>query len=259
MKTKVVVGVIAFLVLAVFILWFGGTFQAVPSREPDDNNKEQGSREIPPSQNDEQSAELPNPPKNYAELKQINTNLRVELKTALINKFNEVLGKIKDHPDSLLAWLDLASVKYAFDDYDGAEEIWLYAIKLRSESSVAYANLAQLYWQRKPNYPEAERMFLKVIEISPDSVRTYRDLSDFYRSTYKIKADQADDILLKGLKDNPEHPDLLSALATYYLGEDKRELAIGYYERLVKAAPSNIAAKEDLEDLKAGRNVGDPQ
>ncbi len=186
-------------------------------------------------------------------------DMRAEFREASKKKFNEILETIQQHPDSLWAWLDLGSIKKSFSDFNGAEEVWMYATTIYPKHAVAYANLGQLYWHDKINYPKAEAMFLKAVAVDPTSVAGYRDLADLYRYNYTTKKDQVDDIVLKGLKDNPEHPDLLSYLALYYFEVGDRENSIRIYRRLIQAVPGNQQAKEDLEDLEAGRNIGAPR
>lgn len=198
-------------------------------------------------------------PSHYSVFVDNAPDMRAEFKKASKEKFSETLEIIKEHPDSLWAWLDLGSIKKSFNDFDGAEEAWVYATKIYPEHTVAYANLGQLYWHNKVNYPIAEAMFLKVISLNITAVATYRDLADLYRYNYTAKKDQVDDLILSGLKDNPAEPDLLSYLALYYYEIGERDNSIRMYERLVQATPGNKQAQEDLEDLKAGRNIGAPR
>jgi len=213
----------------------------------------EGNNTNPPT-----GAVLPRPPQDYAVLVDNEPAMRAEFREASKRKFNEVIETLREHPDSLWAWLDLASIKKSFNDLDGAEAIWLYATKLYPNHTVAYQNLGQLYWHNKIDYPKAEIMFLKVVELDITAVGTYRDLADLYRYNYTAKKDQVDDLILKGLKDNSEDPDLLSYLAFYYYETGDLANSIKIYERLVKANPSNTQAREDLEDLKAGRPIGSP-
>jgi tetratricopeptide (TPR) repeat protein len=176
-----------------------------------------------------------------------------------MKQFNTIVEKIKKIPNSTWNWLDLGSVKYALGDYKGAEAAWIYATKLSPEHSPAYNNLGQLYWHDMPDYSKAEAMFQKFVALEPTAVGGYRDLADMYRYNYKEKQNQIIPVILNGLSNNPNSPDLLSYLGLYYYETGDRAHAIEYYEKLVKAAPNNKQAKDDLEDLKAGRNIGDPR
>lgn len=236
---------IIFVFTASFFLWYGGIFTKIslPAESP-----------LPPPPNEgvENNKTLPPLPVGYQELQENNPNMRPDRREAYLNKFNETVAAIKEHPDSIIAWYELGSVKDAFDDHKGTEEAWLFTLQLAPNYTAVLNNLAQLYWRDLPNYPKAEAMFLTIIKIDVTDTTAYRDLSDLYRYNYKEKADQADKILLQGLKDNPKSSDLLSYLAAYYKETGKLDLAIKYYEELLPVAPANTkaAVEQELKDLK---------
>lgn len=257
-KKQAVLSVVIFCVVIIIGIWYflWGRFANMPGSTGREYNNGTTTKDtnIPP----QTSVTLPPLPPNYATFIDKAPDMRQEFRDASKKKFAETLETIREHPDSLWAWIDLGSIKKSFNDFTGAEEAWLFATKLYPSHSAAYADLGQLYWHNIVNNQKAEAMFLKVIELDITAVATYRDLADLYRYQYVAKKDQVDNIILRGLKDNPENPDLLSYLALYYYEVDDRENAIKMYEQLVKVAPSNKTAQEDLEDLKAGRLIGSP-
>ena len=110
-------------------------------------------------------------------------------------------------------------------------------------------NLATSYKALK-QYKKAESAYKMIIELSPGNVRTYRQLADLYRIPELGKQDEIPSVLEKGLVHVPNEPDLLSYLAVYYQEKGNVEKAISYYEQLLKVAPQNQAAQQELNKLR---------
>ena len=166
-------------------------------------------------------------------------------------EFKNILEKIQEHPDSLAAWTNLGSVKHAFGDYAGAEEIWLYATKLSPADSRSYLNLGDLYWNKLKDYPQAEWAYRSAIERDKSLVSAYRDLASLYRFSYVEKKADAFSVLEEGIENNAESAIELLALGGLWAMEDGNvDLAIAYYEEYIKLNPENAAAKKDLEELR---------
>lgn len=120
---------------------------------------------------------------------------------------------LRENPDTLVLWLELAVYRKGANDLEGAEEIWLYAVQKWPEDPVAYNNLADLYQNYLNNYTKAEVYWRKLIERTPRNTAAYRNLSDLYR--YKLDdLQKARAILEEGLEKNPNHPDLVNYLAS---------------------------------------------
>lgn len=193
--------------------------------------------------------ELPKPPEGYSQLKDSNLIMREEQKKNLRERFAEILLLLEKDPRSGSLWADLGYIKYAFNDYEGAEALWLYTLKINPNISVAVASLAQLYWHKIPNYPKAEEMFKKFIKDSP-SPAAYVDLSDLYRYSYMEKTNLADDVLLDGYRTYPNEYGFLLALARYYQEKGGKTKAIEYYEKYLAKNPTDASAREELERLQ---------
>jgi cytochrome c-type biogenesis protein CcmH/NrfG len=168
-----------------------------------------------------------------------------------IKKSNEnLLAKLKENPNDVPNWFQLGTNKKNLGDYMGAEEALQKAIELDKESINALSNLGVLYieWGR---YSEAEQTFKKMTERQPKMSEGYLRLSELYESGKYGTKQQAEDILIIGLTNIPEHPSILFALAEYYQAQGDKAKAITYYERLLPAAPQNKAAIEEIiKELK---------
>ena len=134
-------------------------------------------------------------------------------------------------------------------DKETAQKYYKEVLRLNPESVPALNNLANIYRDRE-DFSGAEKLYLKITAVEVSNIEAWRDLHDLYRYLYKSKEDQADDILLSGLEKNPDDPQILAMLATYYQDTDNKEKAIEYYERLVKVMPENEAAKNELKKLR---------
>jgi tetratricopeptide (TPR) repeat protein len=181
-----------------------------------------------------------------SELAQVNPGMLEKIK-----KGNEsLLVKLKENPNDSPSWFSLGTGKKNLGDYIGAEEALQKAIELDKESINALSNLGTLYveWRR---YSEAEQTFKKMIERQPKMSEGYLRLSELYESGNYGTKQQAEEILITGLANIPEHPSILFALAEYYQAQGDKAKAISYYERLLPAAPQNKAALEEIiKELK---------
>lgn len=135
------------------------------------------------------------------------------------------------------------------NDKETAQKYYKEVLRLKPESVPALNNLANIYRDRE-DFSEAEKLYLKITEVEVSNIEAWRDLHDLYRYLYKSKEDQADDILLSGLAKNPDDPQILAMLATYYQDTGNKDEAIKYYEQLVKVMPENDAAKKELQKLR---------
>ena len=135
-------------------------------------------------------------------------------------------------------------------DLAGAAELWKQASLVNPGSYLPHNNLGFLYRYDIKDPAKAEKSFLDAIAVKSDLTIAYRELSDLYRYAYPEKADQADDILLKGLEKNPGSYDILVYLGMYYKDMGDKEKAKKYFEEILKTDPANQAIIRELEKLQ---------
>lgn len=179
-----------------------------------------------------------------------------DIRQLSIDKVNAATAELRENPDLVSRWLEIAVYRKGADDFDGAEEIWIYMTKKWPGDPTAYANLANLY-QLELNKPRAAaRYWRKYIEIVPEGYRVagYRSLHDLYR-TKLADEDKARDVLLEGLARYPDSTDLMVPLAVFERDRGNLDEARTYFtqakdiaDRLGNAALSSILA-EELEKL----------
>lgn len=158
----------------------------------------------------------------------------------------ELLAKNPNDPD---AFEIIGFIHDTLGDKETAQKYYKEALRFNPESVPALNNLANIY-RDLGDFGGAEKLYLKITEVEASNIEAWRDLHDLYRYLYKSKEDQADDILLSGLGKNPDDPQILAMLATYYQDTGNKEEAIKYYELLVKAMPTNEAAKQELRKVR---------
>ena len=167
--------------------------------------------------------------------------------------FMDRIGGAKDllakNPNDTDAFEIIGFLHDTLGDKETGQKYYKEILKLKPESVVPLNNLANIYKDRG-DFSEAEKLYLKITEVDASNIEAWRDLHDLYRYLYKSKEDQADDILLSGLGKNPDDPQILAMLATYYQDTGNKEEAIKYYERLVEVMPANEAAKKELQKLR---------
>ena len=123
--------------------------------------------------------------------------------------FNNTLT---ENPGDAEAWVRVGVLKKFFNNYLGARDAWEYAKIVNPEFSIPYYNLGGLYAGYLKNNPKAEENYLKAIEVDPSSPYLYLGLAELYAVFYPEKANQAANVILRGLKANPDEPSLIQAL-----------------------------------------------
>lgn len=163
----------------------------------------------------------------------VKNNLNEDTLKQAAKDIANTVAALKEEASQFDLWIQLASLRKLIGDYLGARDALDFANQLAPKNSTGYSILANLYWLELKDYAKAEKNFLKVIENDPSDTDAYRNLSDLYRYSYMQKADQADDILLKGLQSNFDHRDLISYLAAYYRDTGNTAEARKYLEKLL--------------------------
>ncbi len=165
-------------------------------------------------------------------------------------QFDEVAKNLRQNPVSLNDWNRLGTIKKIIGDYQGAEMAWLKANDINPKNSTSFGALGDLYGFELKQPAKSEQMYLTAIANDPKEMNWYLSLSEVYRYAYPEKQNLTVDILLRGLAELPDNPTLVANLATYYKDTNDISKAIEWYEKLVKISPDNVAAKQDLAELK---------
>ncbi len=179
-----------------------------------------------------------------------NAQLDQATKDRFQNDFNNVKTQIQKNPDDLQPWLVLGVVKKAVGDLIGARDAWLYAAKIRPQSSTPFANLADLYTYYLGEPQKAEEAYKAAIANDPDDYNFYLGLANLYQYKFSDGNKLYEQAMIEAIDKFPDNPNLIGPLASYFRQTNQVEKAIEWYEKLLKITPDNQMAKEDLEELK---------
>jgi tetratricopeptide (TPR) repeat protein len=176
-----------------------------------------------------------------------------DIKTQMEESYASAVEELRGDSSLKSRWLEVAVLRKNVDDFEGAEEIWLYIVE-NSEwegDTTALNNLGDLYQYYLKDFPKAEVMLQKSLERNSAEISVYKNLHDLYRYRYKQDTNSAEEILLEGLEKNPENTlDLLVMLALYYKDTERFEDA---RVRLLEAR--NLAEATDNDALLGAINA----
>src|SRR4030067_3805227 len=86
-----------------------------------------------------------------------------------------------------MAYLYLGNAHFQKNEFSKAEAYYKKAIKKEPQNADAYNNLAWLYYTRRENLDEGERLALKAIELNPAKEPIYRDTLEKIRELRKLQ------------------------------------------------------------------------
>ncbi len=126
----------------------------------------------------------------------------------MLAKINTTISFLKQNPTSYDSWIDLGIYRKMLNDYNGAEEIWVYLTKVAPTKPDAYLDLGDLYAYYLHDNAKAEKYFLIVQDVSPKWIVGYERTVDFYVTVRqdKIKAKKFLDSAIA------KHPDMEEGL-----------------------------------------------
>ncbi|MEK7653203.1 MAG: tetratricopeptide repeat protein [Patescibacteria group bacterium] len=157
-------------------------------------------------------------------------------------KLIEVIAKDKKNVE---AYESLGELYFKNKNYDQAEEVFKYLIKLRTVKSDDAAHL------KNGRLEEAETDFLSSFEVDPKVVAYYDDLGQIYEVTGK--PDKALDAYLKASSVEPNNPKYLDKLTELGVRAGDKGLARRSFNRLKQINPKNgklAEFKEAIEKMK---------
>ena len=170
-------------------------------------------------------------------------------KNEIFSEIRLYAQSVKDDPSLSQMWIQLGLLKKTIGDYEGTKDAWEYAATLRPEDGLIFANLGELYWRYLPDFPRAERDFLKAIANDSLNISYYIKLSEFYSFGDTTKADKTDDVLLQGI-DQTNDANLMRALASFYERTKEYQNALLWWEKILEKEPKNTLVMQSVEELK---------
>lgn len=136
-----------------------------------------------------------------------------EVKSILFEKIKTTIVKLKADNKYVDGWIDLGLYRKAIGDYDGAREVWEYAVSISPSNGLPNRNLGDLYGYYLQDAQKAEENFLKAIKKDPEQIEYYFKIVEFYRDIVKDTT-RARKVVEKGILLNPNSEELKALLKT---------------------------------------------
>lgn len=157
---------------------------------------------------------------------------------------------VKEIPTYFYGWIQIGLLKKTIGDFEGARDAWEYASVIEPLNSLSFANLGELYWRYLHDYPKSENNLKISIEHKPDDIFTYVSLAELYHYSFTEKKDLADDVLLNGLKANPENDTLMRRLAYLYEQRSEWGNALSWWQKVLEKKPDDKEVIAKISQLK---------
>ena len=173
-----------------------------------------------------------------------------EQKKQLYDSIATEAQAVKTNPIYFNGWIRLGMLKKTIGDFEGARDVWEYASLIEPLNSLSFSNLGELYWRYLHDYRKAEENLQTSIKHKSDDIQNYVTLAELYYYSYQEKYDLADDVLLDGLKANPNDETMMRRLA--YLYEQRKEWAkaLEWWERILTMSPDDQTVQESIAKVK---------
>ena len=158
---------------------------------------------------------------------------------------------VKSDSNYFNGWMQIGILKKTIGDFEGARDAWEYAGVIQPGNSLSFANLGELYWRYLHLYLKSEENLKISIKHKPDDVQTYLTLAELYHYSLKEKYDLSDDVLLDGLKANPNNGTLMRRLAYLYEQREEYNLAIEWWEKVLEQSPDDQSIVQQINSIRA--------
>lgn len=181
-------------------------------------------------------------------------NLTAEQKSAIEAQATASRATLAKDPSNYTAWLSLGRSFKAAGDYAQAAKIWNYLSLNWPTDAISLENLGDLYMNFIRDYPKADASYLGAIQRDVHQINAYRNLFSLYTNLYTTRASSGEDILKKGIQNNPDALDLYVLLARYYRDSGRTAEARAEYEIVIALArkqPNSDALVADLVSEQA--------
>lgn len=168
-------------------------------------------------------------------------------------QYNALTEALKKDPTLRNEWLQLALLRNAVQDYEGAEEIWIYETLRWPLDHVAYGNLGNLYLDFIQNYEKAEKNLVLALERNPSALQYTENLYNLY--VHRLgQPEKALRVLLELIKTLPDEVFFPLKTAEHYRDTGKVESAKEFFTLsktvALKKGQQNVIDYADAELAK---------
>lgn len=185
-----------------------------------------------------------------------------EQKQEIYDEFEKQRGAIRSAQEyidaeggssqALLYWplIHLGNVHRKVGNFETATLAYRYASEIQPGAFVPYANLGDMYYYDTKEYQKAVDEYLRAVEIENPNLETlYSNMYEIYRF-HLNNEEQAEQILISGVKKYPSETNILAKLALYYRETGQLDKARSRYNELLIKYPDSAIAKKALEELQ---------
>lgn len=139
------------------------------------------------------------------------SNNPVEITTKYETDIKKILSSLDKNPLDFDKWIELGVYRKVIGDYEGAITAWINASVIEPQNALPESNIGNVlgYYMKDPL--NAEKHYLKSIEIEPNTGFWYYQAFMFYREVLKNEA-KAKAIIEKGVLNNPNDIELKDIL-----------------------------------------------
>ncbi len=186
-----------------------------------------------------------------------NDDLSDEIKDEYFNRFQQAKEKIINNPQALnpSSWAEMARMKKYVDDYEGAEQIYLYVLGKTPDNYMMLGNLADLYLNYLKDYEKAVEVFWRAFEGagSNDTVKLshLRSLADIYADQLVNKREEFESRIDEIEENFKQNVDFYTLVAKYYRETEQYEKSIEYLIRAQNIGPNNQAIQDEIQYLQS--------
>lgn len=166
---------------------------------------------------------------------------------------------VKNDPTYFDGWMEIGLLKKDIGDFIGARDAWDYAGEIEPLNSISFANVGDLYWRYLHEYAKAEENLKTSIKNKPNDPTTYITLADLYHYSYAAKHNLAPQVLLDGLKANPDDQSIMRHLAYIYELRKEYGKALEWWQQVLALAPGDQDVMARINDVKQKISGGTTQ
>lgn len=170
----------------------------------------------------------------------------------MVKSIQNAVATLKKNPGSFDDWILLGIYRKQIGDYEGALLAWEFAIKVRPDDAIPKNNIGMLYYLYLKDYPKAEEILLATTKTNPAYTATFQNLFELYQNAYKKGTGADEQILLTGIKANPESVELMMLLASHYVDGGRKAEAKKYYEKVLTLTKDDTDFQGYVKGLLAG-------
>ena len=190
--------------------------------------------------------------KKYSDKKTLNKEVQMpdEMRQKYLQRIDEAKAKIKlGNSSQYDLYMELGNIEYSLGKLGDSIDAYEKAGEISPKNYPSFLSLGNIYTDLKW-YDKAQEVYLNAMKNSPISSDIYLKLSQIYNIDWEGKKFNSENILVKGLENNPNNPDLLINLAIYYKNIGDKVKAIDYYQKHLIVRPDNEAANVELAELQ---------